>query len=46
MTFTDPIIEVIAMFLGRALSYAVLIAVITRVGNMVVRAFSGKENFF
>ena len=46
MTFTDPIVEVIAMFLGRALSYAVLIAVITRVGNMVVRAFSGKENFF
>ncbi len=42
---TDPIIEIIAMFMGRALFYSCFIGLVTRCGNILVRAFSGKENF-
>lgn len=42
---SDPVLEIIVMFMGRALAYASFIGIITRCGNILVRAFSGKENF-
>lgn len=42
---SDPILEIITMFMGSALKYSVFIAVITRVGNILVRAFAGRRIF-
>lgn len=42
---TDPILEIITLFMGSALKYSVFIAIVLRVGNILVRAFAGKENF-